>query len=161
MTVRLLKLQQTSGLVAVIHAALDTTMAFLIDTDIIIYSLKGDARVNLWLRANDTIPKEISVVTYGELIYGARKSQHPEKNLATVKRIGEIFPVVEINKGIMEVFAEIKSRLEKYGTRLDDMDTIIAATALYLNRTLVTDNVKHFSRIPDLVLEDWKHEPKP
>lgn len=136
-------------------------MAFLIDTDIIIYSLKGDARVNRWLRENDTIPKEISVITYGELIYGARKSQHPEKNLATVKRIGEIFPVVEISKGIMDVFGELKSRLEKTGARLDDMDSIIAATALYMNHTLVTNNTKHFSRIPDLVLEDLRKEPNP
>jgi len=41
------------------------------------------------------------------------------------------------------------------------MDSIIAATALYMNHTLVTNNTKHFSRIPDLVLEDWRKEPNP
>ena len=61
----------------------------------------------------------------------------------------------------MEVFGELKSRLEKTGARLDDMDSIIAATALYMNHTLVTNNTKHFSRIPDLVLEDWRKEPNP
>jgi tRNA(fMet)-specific endonuclease VapC len=131
-------------------------MSFLIDTDIIIYSLKGNEQVHAWMTANQNIPKSISVITYGELLYGARKSRHPEKNTATVHRIGELFPVIEINQGIIQIFGELKAKLETDGNRIDDMDVLIAATALYMNMSLVTNNTRHFSRIPDLELEKWK-----
>lgn len=130
-------------------------MAYLIDTDIIIYSLKGNETVNKNLLANKNIPKSISVITYGELVYGARKSKHVEKNVATVKRVSELFSVVELNKEIIEIFGEIKARLELSGTRLEDMDLMIGSTALYLNQVLVTNNEAHFSKIPDLKIENW------
>jgi tRNA(fMet)-specific endonuclease VapC len=128
-------------------------MAYLIDTDIIIFSLKDDKKINQWLRNNLEIPKFISVISYGELMYGARKSLHPSKNIATTYRIAELFPILDINKGIIEVFGEIKAKLEIAGTRLEDMDLLIAATALYMNLSLVTNNVKHFKRIDDLVIQ--------
>ena len=128
-------------------------MACLIDTDIIIYSLKGNTTVQQWLFDNQHIPKAISVITYGELVFGARTSAHPEKNLATVSRIADLFPIIDVNKGIIEVFGELKAKLETCGNRIDDMDLMIASTALYMNMSLLTNNRKHFSRIEDLVLE--------
>ncbi|MCA0444946.1 MAG: type II toxin-antitoxin system VapC family toxin [Bacteroidetes bacterium] len=130
-------------------------MAYLIDTDIIIYSLKGNETVNKNFLLNKNIPKSISVITYGELVYGARKSQHVEKNVATVKRVSELFPVIELNKEIIEIFGEIKAKLEILGTRIEDMDLLIGSTALYLNQVLVTNNEAHFSKIPDLKIENW------
>jgi predicted nucleic acid-binding protein len=46
--------------------------------------------------------------------------------------------------------------LEISGKRIDDMDLMIAATAIYMNMSLVTNNKNHFSRIDDLILEDWE-----
>lgn len=132
-------------------------MAYLIDTDIIIYSLKGNKAVQNWMIANQNVPKSISVITYGEMTYGARKSRHPEKNIATVIRISELFPIIDINKGIIEIFGEIKAKLEISGNRIDDMDLMIAATAIYMNMSLVTNNKSHFGRIKDLVLEEWEN----
>jgi len=131
-------------------------MAYLIDTDIIIFSLKGDSRVQSWMVKNQNVPKSISVITFGELIYGARKSMHPEKNIATTNRIAELFPIIDINKGIITVFGEIKARLEQKGTRIDDMDLLIASTAIYMDLSLVTNNKNHFSRINDLTIENWE-----
>jgi len=122
-------------------------MAYLIDTDIIIFSLKGDSRVQSWMLKNQNVPKSISVITFGELIYGARKSMHPEKNIATTNRIAELFPIIDINKGIITVFGEIKAILEQKGTGIEDMDLLIAATAIYMDLSLVTSNKNHFSRI--------------
>ena len=133
-------------------------MAYLIDTDIIIYSLKGNALVQKWMLDNQNILKYISVITYGQLIYGARKSKHPERNIATANRIAELFPVIEINKGIIEIFGEIKAKLEISGNRIDDMDLLIAATAMYMNFSLVTNNKSHFNRIDDIILENWKRK---
>ncbi|TGM72363.1 type II toxin-antitoxin system VapC family toxin [Leptospira mtsangambouensis] len=130
-------------------------MSFLIDTDIIIYSLKGNERVQKNLIEKKNSSKAISVITYGELIFGAKKSKSREKNLATVYRIGEIFPVVELTKGIVETFGEVKAVLQKKGNIVDDFDLLIGSTALYLNYTLVTNNEKHFSMIPDLRIENW------
>jgi tRNA(fMet)-specific endonuclease VapC len=62
-------------------------MAYLVDTDVIISSLKGEGRVHQWIVENHNIPKLISVTTYGELIYGAEKSLHPGKNIATQKEL--------------------------------------------------------------------------
>ena len=132
-------------------------MAYLIDTDIIIFGLKGDSRVQAWMVKNQNVPKSISVITFGELIYGARKSMHPEKNIATTNRIAELFPIIDINKGIIEVFGEIKARLEQKGTRIEDMDLLIAATAMYMDLSLVTNNKNHFSRISDLTIENWEN----
>ena len=56
----------------------------------------------------------------------------------------------------MEIFGEIKSDLEKKDNRIEDMDILIAATALSYNLTLVTNNIKHFSNIDDLHIENWK-----
>lgn len=131
-------------------------MAYLIDTDIIIYSLKGDSVVQQWMLDNQEIPKFISVITYGELIYGAKKSAHPTKNIATTNRIAELFPILDINKGIIELFGDLKAKLELAGTRIEDMDLMIAATAIYMDLALVTNNTRHFSRIDDLQLEKWQ-----
>jgi tRNA(fMet)-specific endonuclease VapC len=131
-------------------------MAFLIDTDIIIYSLKGNVAVQKWMVDNQNLPKFISVITFGELIYGAKKSKHPEKNIATANRVAELFPVIDINKGIIEIFGEMKAKLEASGERIDDMDLLIASTSMYMNMSLVTNNKSHFVRIDDLVLENWE-----
>ncbi len=131
-------------------------MAYLIDTDILIYSLKNDERVKQKFKENQNIPKSISVITYGELVYGARKSRHIEKNLAVTYRIAELFPVIDINRSLMDVFGEIKSSLERKGTIIEDLDILIAATALSYNLILVTNNAKHFKKIKDLRMENWK-----
>ena len=59
------------------------------------------------------------------------------------------------NKSIMDIFGEIKSRLELQGNIIDDMDILIAATALHNNLILITNNTSHFSRIEDLRIENW------
>ena len=130
-------------------------MIYLIDTDIIIYSLKNHPQVRYNFKAHENDPKTISAITYGELVHGAYKSREYNKNIATVHRISELFPVVEVTKTIMETFGAIKAGLQQKGNIIDDMDLIIAATAITMNYVLVTNNEKHFSRITDLKIENW------
>ena len=130
-------------------------MIYLIDTDTIIYSLRNDHTVHLNFQRNKAIPKAISVVTYGELVYGARKSQLPQKNLATARRVAELFPIVDITPSVMDTFGELKALLEMKGNNIDEMDLLIASTALCHNLILVTNNTKHFGRIEGLNLENW------
>ena len=130
-------------------------MAYLIDTDIIIYSVKGNSLVRQNLLKNEAIPKAISVITYGELLFGAKKSGNPEKNLAVVYRIRELFPIIDMDKAIMETFAGLKVSLQAAGSAIPDMDLLIASTALTMNRTLVTNNDSHLGRIKGLNIENW------
>ena len=88
-------------------------MSYLIDTDILIYSLKGNSTVTSNFMKHKSIPKSISVVSFGELVFGACKSQHPERNLATIRHLAELFPVIEISRSIMETFGEYKASLQK------------------------------------------------
>lgn len=130
-------------------------MSYLIDTNIIIYSIKGNSVVHDNFLKNENIPKSISVITYGELIFGAKKSQNIEKNSAIVYRIKELFQVIDIDKAIIETFSEMKVNMQKTGSTTDDFDLLIASTALTMNSILVTNNEKHFNRIKGLKIENW------
>ena len=131
-------------------------MAYLIDTDIIIFALRGDKTVLAKFEENKNIPISISMITYAELVFGAKRSGNQQKNMLKVNRIREIYPVEELNIGIMEVFADIKTKMYAQAIRIEDMDLFIAATAIYNDLTLVTNNTKHFKNIPLLELENWK-----
>ena len=130
-------------------------MPYLIDTDILIHSIKGNETVNQNIAKYAAIPKAISIITFGELLYGAKKSQQRDKNTSIVYRLAEIFPVVGITRSTIETFTDVKLALEKKGEVIEDFDLLIAATALSLNYTLVTNNVRHFERVKGLQLENW------
>ncbi|EPF25713.1 hypothetical protein HMPREF1221_01704 [Treponema socranskii subsp. paredis ATCC 35535] len=131
-------------------------MAYLIDTDIIIFALRGDKTVLAKFEENKNIPISISMITYAELVFGAKRSGNEQKNMIKVNRIREIYPVEELNIGIMEIFADIKAKMYAKAIRIEDMDLCIAATAIYNDLVLVTNNTKQFKNIPLLQLENWK-----
>ena len=131
-------------------------MTYLIDTDIIIFALRGDKTVLAKFEENKNIPISISLITYAELVFGAKRSQNERTNMLKVNRIREIYPVEELNIGIMELFADIKANMYSKAIKIEDMDLFIAATAIYNDLTLVTNNTKHFRNIPLLKLENWK-----
>ena len=132
---------------------------YLLDTDTIVFNLKGNAAVrkNLLFHIND--PIKISAITLMELYYGAYKSQKVTGNLAKIKTIEQSLEIIPVGIESVEIFGMLKSKLEKAGSRLDDFDLIIAACALAHNLTLVTNNEKHFQRIEGLKLTNWTRNP--
>lgn len=128
---------------------------YLLDTDTLVYFLKGHETVVQNFRANANSPKAISVVTYGELVYGARKSERVPENLAKVYRLAELYPIIDITRSVMDGFGEIKASLSSSGITVDDFDLQIGCTALMLNYTIVSNNTKHFQKIPGLKLTNW------
>jgi len=132
---------------------------YLLDTDTVIYSLKGEPAVNKNLREHFHDPLKMSVITLMELYYGAHKSQKIASNLAKIKTLENSFEIVPISEKSAEVFGIIKAQLEKAGSPLDDFDLIIASCALSDNLVLVTNNVKHFQRIEGLKLTNWTEYP--
>ena len=128
---------------------------YLLDTDTIIYALKGHDVVIRSLVNHRRDPLKISAMTLLELYYGAYKSEKVAANLAKVRRIESAFDVIVVDDSIAETFGMLKSALETRGTPLDDFDLVIAACALAHNFTLVTNNEKHFRRVDGLTLENW------
>jgi tRNA(fMet)-specific endonuclease VapC len=128
---------------------------YLLDTDTLVYFLKGHDAVVRNFKAHLNTPKAISVVTYGELVYGCRKSQRAAENLARVRRLAELYPLMDVTRAVMDSFAEIKATLSVTGTTVDDFDLVIGCTALTLNYAVVTNNAKHFEKIPGLRVVNW------
>lgn len=133
-------------------------MAYLIDTDTIIFALRGDDKVLEKFKENKSIPISISMITYAELIFSAKRSLNEQKNMIKVNHIRDIYPIEELNEGVMEVFADIKAKMVEKGIKIEDMDLLIASTAIYNELVLVTNNTKHFKNIPNLKLENWKKD---
>ena len=128
---------------------------YLLDTDTLIYFLKGNEAVVENFKACMDAPKAISVITYGELIYGCRKSERVTENLARVHRLAELYPLIDVGRSVMDSFGEIKAELSTTGSTVDDFDILIGCTALALNCTVVTNNTKHYENIPGLKVVNW------
>ena len=128
---------------------------YLLDTDTLIYSLKGDPVVVANFRKFASVPKAISVITYGELVFGAHRSQKVTENLAKVYRLKEIFPLVDISPAVMDIFGLLKAQLCTKGTPVDDFDLMIGATALTTGYCVVTNNERHYAKIPGLTVVNW------
>ena len=130
-------------------------MAFLFDTDAIseILRKRPAPRYVAWLR---TVPREdqfTSAVVAAELFKGAFRSERTPFHL---ERIEELLlrnvTVLPFDAAVARVYGEIEAALKKGGRPLADADLQIAATAIRHGLELVTGNVRHFERVPGLVL---------
>lgn len=127
---------------------------YLLDTNICIFFLRGLYDVPQRLEQIGRRNCHISEITVGELLYGAACSIQKEKHLRQVNELISLFAVEPIYP-VLPVFADIKAQLRKQGTMIDDFDLLIGATALKHGMVLVTENVKHLSRVPGITLENW------
>jgi predicted nucleic acid-binding protein len=128
---------------------------YLLDTDTIIYILKGYPAVEKNLQRHYHDPMKISVITLMELYYGAYKSQRVTRSLAKIKTLEKALEILPLGDEIVEIFGREKARLENLGTPLDDFDLILGCSALVHNLTLVTNNLKHFRKIEGLRVTNW------
>jgi tRNA(fMet)-specific endonuclease VapC len=131
-------------------------LMYLLDTDTIIYSLKGHEAVQINLSTHIDDPMSLSVISLMELYYGAYKSQKVTSNLSKIRILEKTFEIIPAGTESAEIFGILKTDLEKSGNPLDDFDLIIAACAMTYNLTLVTNNYRHFERIDGLKLANWK-----
>ncbi len=126
-------------------------MNYQIDTDIIIYHLRKQRKLKPdWFEDKPAI----SIITLGELLYGAQKSNQPQKSTQIIENFINDFQVhiIPIEEKIIKAYAKEKAALEKTGHRLDDFDLLIGITARENRLTLVTNNYKHFTKITGLNL---------
>ena len=127
---------------------------YLLDTNICIFFLRGMYDVPRRLEQIGRRNCHISEITVGELLYGAACSMNKEKHLRQVNELIELLAVEPIYP-VLPVFAEKKAELRKQGMMIDDFDMLIGATALKHDMVLVTENVKHLSRVPGILIENW------
>ena len=131
-------------------------MDYLLDTNICIYLIKKQP-LKVLEKFRTLVPGTvaISAITHAELQYGIMKSSRPEKNSKALDRFLTPLAILDFDYQAAIEYGEIRATLEKKGTPIGPLDTLIAAHALSLNLTLVTNNEKEFSRISDLRIENW------
>ena len=130
-------------------------LKYVIDSDILIYFLKGKKEV---VEKLSTIPVDnlyITRINFTELMYGAYNSARVEQNLKIIEPFLESFQVLEFDKISSVIFAKEKAKLKKQGNIIADMDLMIASITMGKSFTLLTNNTKHFQRIQDLKIEKW------
>ena len=131
-------------------------MKLMLDTNICIFIIKQQPAhvLNRFLeyQAGDI---GISSITLSELRYGVAKSQHIEKNTEALDEFIVPLEVLPYDEEAALAYGAIRSRLEKAGTPIGSMDMLIAAHAVSLGVTLVTNNTREFMRIPELTIIDW------
>jgi tRNA(fMet)-specific endonuclease VapC len=131
-------------------------MQYLFDTNICIYLIKQKPQKVLDKFQSLTLSDiGISSITVAELEYGVAKSQQQEQNRTALLQFLLPLEIVEFNQAAATIYGTIRSDLERRGLIIGAMDMLIASQALSLGVTLVTNNVREFSRIPTLSLENW------
>ena len=130
---------------------------YCFDTDTLSAVIRRDPPLSLIRRLAQTPPEDqfTTAVTLGELLYRAAKRgsatlTHKVRELV----IGALL-VLPFDERAAEVYGPLRARLESEGRRLDEPDLRIASIALSRDLVVVTGNVRHFSRIPDLKVENW------
>lgn len=130
-------------------------MTYLLDTDTCIYWLKGVQSVREHLEAIGMDQIAISTITVGELYFGAYNSAKVAENLTRAETFVKQLAVLPLNDAALKTFGQIKADLRKQGQVVADFDLLIASTALAEARILVTNNTRHYARIPGIQLENW------
>ena len=131
-------------------------MKLLLDTNICMYIIKQQPAVVL----NRFLEYQvgdigISSLTLAELRYGVAKSKYREKNAKALDEFIVPLEIVAFDEAAAQAYGDIRTTLEKAGMPIGAMDLLIAAHAVSLGVTLVTNNAREFRRIPILDILDW------
>ena len=132
-------------------------MRYLLDTDILVYWLKGDESIETQAISAGLDTLAISMIGKAELYYGAYNSNYQQKNLAALATLFNTLKTAPFGDASAKKFGELKASLKQSGNLILDADLMIAATALTFNLVVVTNNVKHFNRISDLTVPNWRN----
>lgn len=131
-------------------------MDYLLDTNICIYIIKK--RPEKVLEKFNTLSLgdvAISSITLAELHYGIMKSSNPKKNREALDKFLTPLEILDFDYFATMEYGKIRADLEKNGTPIGPLDTLIAAHAKSQQLTLVTNNEKEFRRISDFKIENW------
>jgi tRNA(fMet)-specific endonuclease VapC len=131
-------------------------MEYLLDTNICIYIIKKRP-ASVLKKFESLSPGDVAIssITLAELYYGIMKSSNPRKNQEALDKFLIPLEILEFDYAATIEYGKIRADLEKKGTPIGPLDTLIASHAKSLNLALVTNNEKEFERIPDLKIKNW------
>jgi len=131
-------------------------MEYLLDTNICIYIIKKNPIIVFdKFRGLSVGSVGISSITLAELQYGIMKSSYPEKNQEALDKFLTPLEILDFDYKATIEYGKIRADLEKIGTPIGPLNTLIAAHAKSLDLTLVTNNVREFERIFGLKTVNW------
>lgn len=128
---------------------------YLLDTDTCIFALKQRHGVVGRMVAHPRASIHISAITVAELRAGAAKSSAATRTTRLLEAFLAPIQVVDFTDGDARTYGQVRSRLEKAGTPIGPLDTLIAAHAVARGLVLVTNNEREFARVSGLKLENW------
>jgi len=129
---------------------------YLLDTNICISIAKGQQlAVRNRFEAHTLNELAMSIITVGELRFGAEKSQSRERALATMAQLVQMIQPCALPMAAAEHYGHVRATLQQQGLPIGNNDLWLAAHALAEGWTLVTNNTREFSRVPGLRVENW------
>ena len=131
-------------------------MRYMLDTNICIYAIKHKPE-KVFQKLQEVEPEDVCVssVTYAELVHGVEKSAAVEKNRLALFMLLANIEILDFDVDAADCYGKIRADLEKKGTLIGPLDMMIAGHAQSLGHTVVTNNVKEFSRVSNLKIENW------
>lgn len=130
---------------------------YLFDTDVLSNLMKRSPSHDLLKRVG-SVPagnQFTTSITLGELIYGARKRGSRNLLEKIEERVAVKLPILPFDAEAARRYGEVRADLERQGTPIGDADVRIAAIALVRRLIVVTGNVRHFRKVPHLIVENW------
>lgn len=125
----------------------------LLDTDHCVAILRGKLDLRLHAAADEELGT--TAISVAELTHGAQRSQRRDDNLARLEVLLAALNVLPFDETAGRHFGILKAGLEAKGEQLDDLDLQIASIAIETRSTLLTNNTKHFKRVPGLHILNW------
>lgn len=131
-------------------------LRYMLDTDTCSYVMKGaSAALDERLRSTDVREVCVSVISKAELLFGVAVSSRPARDRRSMEQLLAYLQVLDLPEAAATDYAEIRADLKQRGTPIGANDLLLAAHARCLGLTLVTNNVREFSRVPGLMVENW------
>jgi len=127
---------------------------FMLDADTVSYAIRGQGQVATRLLEHQPSQLCISSITWAELRFGAEAKRSAKLRRAIQAFVRDV-AVVPFDQAAADKFAVVAAALAHRGTPIGSFDTLIAAHALSLGLTVVTNNTRHFRRVPKLSVENW------
>jgi len=131
-------------------------MEFMLDTNICIYVIKRKPPgvIDRFMRTKIS-QIGMSTIVLSELLYGVSKSSRPEQNLMALYQFVAPLEILPYGDDAAQYYGTLRAHLENKGMPIGSLDMLIAAHALSIGGTLVTNHEQEFSRIPNLKIENW------
>lgn len=125
---------------------------YLVDTDWAVYYLRGKEPYVSTLRRFQAEGVAISIVSVAELYEGVFRSADRQAKEEGLERFLAGLGVADVSRGVARTFGRLRAELRKQGMTVADFDLLIASTAVYYGLTLLTDNRRHYEKVPELKL---------